>query len=203
MRVAIALLLVACGGKTTEGPTVVTDASTTDTTTSTDTGAVTDSAIDFAACTTPGTCVLGGKTCCGVCGAPTLTDVTAVNEKQAAAYQTSICPKAEPCPDCPTAIEPNLQAFCRGSRCTAVDVRLDALSSCSTDSDCMLRYEACCECGASGDFNIIALNKTKTGDYMLERCKPMAACAECAPAYPATLRAVCDTATKHCAVRPT
>lgn len=204
MRIAIVLsLLVGCGGKTTEGPPVT----VTDTSVSGDSVADTfpsgDTTPDFVSCSEPGTCVLASTTCCGVCGAPKITDVNAVNEKHVAAYNAAICPVPEPCPDCPSAIEPNLQAFCRGGRCSAVDVRADDLSSCATDGDCMLRYEACCECGASGDFNIIALARSKASAYTTERCKAMTACPECAPAYPATLRAVCDTATKHCAVRPT
>jgi hypothetical protein len=193
---ALVTLLAACGGKTTDAFST-TDASVSDTAGSTDA-----SPADYSACSAPGTCILAAKNCCGVCGEPRLTDVNAVNEARVAEYTKAVCPVPRPCPDCPSAIQPNLQAFCRSGRCTAVDIRTDALSTCATDGDCMLRYEACCECGASGDFSIIALNATKAGDYARERCKTTTSCAECAPAYPATLKAVCDAVTKHCVVKP-
>ena len=211
MRLSLSLalgLLIGCGGKTADGTT--TDDAATDSSASGDTSATSDTSIlpdggggDFTKCPEPGTCVLAAKSCCGVCGAPTLKDVAAVHESQVAAYSKAICPMPEPCPDCPSALEPNLQAFCRSGRCAAVDIRTDDLSSCAKDDDCLMRYEACCECGASGDFNIIALNAMKAVDYSRERCKPSTGCPECAPAYPATLRAVCDAATKHCVVKPT
>jgi hypothetical protein len=196
----LAFSLVACGGKTTDDAT--TDAAApTDTATSADTRA--DSGVDFAACSQPGTCMLATNGCCGVCGTPKLSDLSPINTARAADFQKFPCSDPSPtCPGCATMNDPNLQAFCRGGRCTGVDLRADALSSCATDDDCTLRYEACCECGASGDSNIVAIRRDKLGAYSSERCPPSTGCPECAPAYPSTLRAVCDPTTKHCAVRP-
>jgi len=202
MRVAIVLVLAlaACGGKTSGD--VAADAAT-DTASSSDTATKTDGAVDFGGCSQPGTCTLAMNGCCGVCGAPKLSDFTPINVTNSAAFRAATCTEPDPtCPGCATTIEPNLQAFCRGGRCTGVDLRLDALSACAVDDDCMLRYQTCCECGASGDYNIVAIRRDKAGAYSTERCPPMTGCPECAPAYPTTLKAVCDATTKHCAVRP-
>ena len=191
--------LIACGGKTADD-VVSTDASAD---ARGDSNARPDTAVDFAACSEPGSCVLAQNGCCGVCGAPTLADVTAVNAARVAEFRASTCTDPAPtCPGCASMNDPNLQAFCRGGRCTAVDLRNDALSACATDADCQLRYEACCECGASGDFNIVAIRGDKSGAYSAERCPSSTACPECAPFYPSTLRAACDATTKHCVVRP-
>lgn len=194
-----ALLLVACGGKTAGD--VPSDASTSDTAATADAPRP-DTAIDFASCSQPGTCALATNGCCGTCGTPKLADFTPINTARAAEFRAFTCTDpTPPCPGCATMEDPNLQAFCRGGRCTGVDIRTDALSMCTTDDDCALRYEACCECGASGDHTIIAIRRDKLGAYSTERCPPMTGCPECAPTYPAEMRAACDPATKHCYVQ--
>jgi hypothetical protein len=195
--IILAAALIACGGKTS-GDVVGIDAATADSATD----GRSDTAIDFAARSQPGTCVLSANGCCGTCGTPRLSDFTPVNVARISDFRAFTCTDPAPtCPGCASMDDPNLQAFCRGGRCTGVDVRVDALSGCATDDDCLLRYEACCECGASGDFNIVALRRDKAGAYSAERCPPSTGCPECAPAYPTNMRAVCDPTTKHCRVQ--
>jgi len=139
MRAAIvfAFVVTACGGKTTDD--VPADAAANDSA-ATD-SAKSETAVDVSACSQPGTCALAGNGCCWTCGTPTLSDYTAINAARAAEFRAFTCADPAPtCPGCVTMEDPNLRAFCRGGRCTGVDVRTDALSACAT---CLLYTSRC------------------------------------------------------------
>ncbi len=154
----------------------------------------------WADCAGPGECVALTPGCCGVCGAPTLSDVVGVNEDELAAFHAATCTDPNPmCPECATAVEPNLVAFCKASRCAPIDIRNDAVSACTTDDDCMLRDPDCCEACAVAPFDLVAIAKDKADAYRSEVCRPAESCPACAPIYPTGYAAICGAA-KHCAV---
>lgn len=83
--------------------------------------------------------------------------------------------------------------------CTAIDVRTDELSACTSDTDCKLRWgSGCCEdCAAAGPEELTAVgNKV---DFASAICgNELPPC--CAPApYPPNAEAVCKA--NHCAVQ--
>lgn len=164
----------------------------------TDTGAN-----DFNKCSGPTQCTLNPKGCCSPCGATDLSMFSAVSLASQSAFQKSVCPVPEPCPKCATLMNPNHQAHCINNECTAVDIRSSTFAECTADADCMVRTAACCECGNGADAsNLIALAKNKAGAYEQAVCDPMAACKECLPVYPSTIKAVCDQSTKKCKLTP-
>ncbi|GMV18052.1 MAG: hypothetical protein HS104_25395 [Polyangiaceae bacterium] len=154
----------------------------------------------WTACKDPGTCQLLPTNCCGYCGPAPLSGFEAVNESHVQDYTAQTCADPQACPDCITFEEPNYLALCRNGTCTEVDLRLDALSACSGDGDCRLRYGAGC-CESCGGMGLVALNKdAKLG---AEVCSPFAgACPPCVPPpYPSTALAVCQAG--HCVVKNT
>lgn len=161
-------------------------------------GSAGSAASSWASCAKPGECALAGKGCCDACH-PELGDVDAVARTQLSAHEKAVCPvqvSCGPCADTPGP-NPSLAAFCVASTCTAVDVRVDDVSACQTDDDCLFRGAGCCECGSPGP---VALAKSKVSEYLAQVC-PIGdvGCPACLPIYPPGTKAVCGP-TKHCAV---
>ncbi|HVU05410.1 MAG TPA: hypothetical protein VHE30_26870 [Polyangiaceae bacterium] len=154
----------------------------------------------YATCTGPGQCVALVPGCCGTCGAPTLQDVAGVNADKQDDFRAATCGDPHPvCPACPTALEPNLVAFCEASTCRAHDVREEDLSACTKDDDCRLRYPDCCEtCGPNPSL-LIAIATSRAEDYREKTCKTGQSCPKCAVFYPAGWSATCG-ADEHCHV---
>jgi len=154
----------------------------------------------YARCDGPGQCEALVPGCCGVCGAPGLGDVVGVNSDQRDQMKAATCGDPNPtCPKCATQIEPNLVAFCDSGRCTPLDIRTDPVSSCHSDSDCMLRTAACCESCAPNAFELVAIAKQEATRYQSEVCRTDQACPACAPIYPAGWVAACGEG-GHCQV---
>ncbi|HVU05155.1 MAG TPA: BPTI/Kunitz domain-containing protein [Polyangiaceae bacterium] len=174
-------LAVSCGGATDVG---------------------TGTAAAWAACSANSDCTLSANTCCGVCGAPELADVDAVNGARVDEHFRAVCPKPVPCPKCGTAENPNLLATCTGGACRAVDVRNEHLAACRANSDCRLRVTGCCECGGStASAALIAIAVTEEAAYAALVCDPGTGCPACAPVYPKDVEAYCAS-DGHCDVRP-
>jgi hypothetical protein len=155
-------------------------------------------------CAGPGICTIAARTCCGVCGAPTLSDVVALRWDRTEEYRNGVCGGAGPvpCPACASMENPHLTAVCRASTCAAIDVRLDDVSACASDADCMLRYgTGCCErCGSGSETQLTAFRRDAL--RVVVRCLPNeGACPECVATYPPNARAACNARTKHCEVR--
>jgi hypothetical protein len=153
---------------------------------------------DYYSCSVPSECALTSTTCCGTCGRPTVADVDAVTASRRDAHYLDIaCPEArtEPpvCPDCPSALNPNLLATCAAGRCAEVDVETDpALAECSDDADCVIRVPDCCECGAdTSPYNLIALRASAVAELVNTVCDPDEGCDDCLPTYPAEAEARC------------
>jgi hypothetical protein len=213
---ALPFVLLACGGKTDDGGSGTYGDASSDVSAdvSIDTTPIPDVAKDapsdgspgdLAACTGGGQCELASPGCCGApCGVPKLSDYVGIHKGNESAYKSLTCadPGGTPCPGCAVRPDPNLTAFCIGTRCTAIDVRTDPVSACKTDADCRLRYAPCCECGASDPHELIALAVSQASAYMNQVCDPSETCAKCATAYPASEKAICDAATGHCMVSP-
>jgi hypothetical protein len=150
-------------------------------------------------CAAPSDCVLTANTCCGVCGAPTRDDVAAVNVDMRMDYYLDVaCPEARtappPCPDCPSALNPNLFATCTGGACAVVDLATDpGYAECVEDSDCIVRARDCCECGADVSLpNLVAIAGAQRAAFEAVVCDPGTGCPECAPAYPEEIGAACN-----------
>lgn len=152
----------------------------------------------WADCTMPSECVLRANSCCGVCGAPTIGDVDAVNSDRTTEHFNEVCPMPETCPDCPSALNPELIATCRAGRCAPIDVGDHGVTGCTSDLECVVRVPDCCPCGAdTSPWNLIALRADELAAYEALVCDPAMACLECEPAYPADVSAVCG-ADGHC-----
>jgi hypothetical protein len=146
----------------------------------------------FDDCSGPGQCVLAGNTCCGVCGAPAVTDMAAVNNTLFDEYRTYICPMPTGCPECATQLNPNLFAYCEASKCIAADVTMHAFSECTTAADCSLRHGMeCCESCAGDAYDLVALNANGKTEIYQTVCDPLASCPDCAPNYPPEYKADC------------
>lgn len=168
-----------------------------------DGGARLDAGPSAPSCAGRGECTLTSRTCCGVCAAPVVGDVVAVRWDRAEEYRNGVCGGSGPvpCPACASMENPHLSATCRAGACTAIDVRTDETSACSTDADCMLRYgTGCCEpCGTDSTSRLTAFRKDALAAVV--RCLPNeGACPPCVPTYPSNARAACNAQTKHCEV---
>ncbi|MAQ15108.1 MAG: hypothetical protein CMN30_09990 [Sandaracinus sp.] len=156
-------------------------------------------------CDTSLDCVLVGNYCCPVCGAPANTDVRAVNASQAeAAYVEDICLAAAmgpvDCPECPTADNPNLAAYCDATgfraQCQVIDLGNDVYRACEEDRDCELTVAECCPCGTFGEGRAIAVNDARDVQQIL--CGDTDCPTDCEPSFgelvPACVGGVCVVA---------
>ena len=157
-----------------------------------------DAPPDFLSCVGPGACMLLPKSCCGSCGAATPTDMIGVASSRASAYRAFVCGDSA-CPACFMEQDPFLQSFCRDGACAPIDLHSDAMTSCTADADCALRYPSCCEPCGGPTSGLLSLNKDRIVDYRAEICAPDTVCPKCAVIYPTDRRAACD-ATGHCSV---
>lgn len=154
----------------------------------------------YAACDGPGQCKALVPGCCGVCGAPALSDVTGVNASRVTEFKAATCHEKNPiCPKCAQMTEPNLVAFCESDRCTARDVRTEELSACQTDSDCVLRTAECCSPCQVEPFQLIAIAKAHAEDFRASVCAPTDACPHCVVQMPPGHVASCGPQ-HHCQV---
>jgi len=198
---AMLSLLGACGGKVTvDAASGAGGATAGSTSVATGSSTATGGGM-FNACSQPGSCTLVAKTCCGVCGAPMLSDVVGVGIGQESGYRESVCsPNPAPCPACAEQPNWNLFSVCdvAASTCVAVDVAASPYSECAAASDCTLRRGlACCTCSfAGGDW--VAVAKEKLGALSAAVCAPDQACDACEPAPPPELVPACVNG--HCLV---
>jgi len=156
---------------------------------------------DFTACENVTQCTVTAASCCGWCGAPTATDVTAVNTMYLSAYRDSVCgDPPPPCPGCAGFDDPFFVPSCDTGHCRAVDLHTAAETSCTVDSDCQLRWANCCGCsGDLGSTPIIAVPRDRVFDVDRYFCESGGCPLDCAPVPPvgAPLAAVCTAG--HCA----
>jgi hypothetical protein len=160
---------------------------------------------EYTACSGPGGCSLVAKTCCGVCGEATVSDMVGVTKTKEGAYRGAVCGMPPPpCPGCASLIrDGSLMALCRGAspRCEAVDIRADPVSVCATDTDCVLQYNTCCQPCEVRSTELIALSTSQIEAFRKYVCVGDEVCSRCATPYPAGATAYCDPATKHCRVK--
>jgi hypothetical protein len=159
--------------------------------------------LDLTSCSVPGECDIRPKSCCGMCGAPTPSDMISINWQKGSLYSSAACPGGAACPACFSEPDPNLAPVCRSKACKAVDVRADdALSACKTDTDCRLRFSGCCEfCSSGSAMKLIALSTAGAAEYGANQCHPDATgCPKCAVIYPPDRAARCNPTTLHCEV---
>lgn len=147
-------------------------------------------------CSQPTECLILSRTCCGVCSKPSKGDMMAVHKDAASRIRNELCGGgAVPCPACATQSNPNLQAVCTANACDMLVVDESTLSDCSTDSDCQLRGADLCGCNGG---QAIAVNKAGYSKYNAMVYGANAVCAaDCDPAFPSNMVAICNTK-KHC-----
>jgi len=170
---------------------------------------------DWSLCMATSECVVAAATCCGVCGAPTLVDVTGVNQSQRSVQSDEACgDPPPPCPECPSMNNPNLIATCQdvgfpgGDMCVVEDLTESALAECETDEECVLRSPTCCpSCDNLGPTGYVAINAANESGLQALLCdETPPACDDCVPFFPAGIRAICRPAdgsgsdTRHCGV---
>ncbi len=183
------------GGAGTSGSSTTTGSAVTGSTSGSGAGG----GSSFASCTGPGECEIVNRTCCGVCGIPTLDDVTGVNIGKRKAYVDAVCAGSQGCDLCAQAPNADLFAYCErledgGGQCVAADVTQTELASCKVDTDCRLRMGlACCEACSGQWGDLVAIN-IKNEQALLELvCSPSdLGCPKCAPQYPPNTFAACN-----------
>jgi hypothetical protein len=154
--------------------------------------------VNYRACLVNSECVLRSASCCGSCGAPTRADVIAINQATLAAYTTSVCDPNQTCPDCAAMTDPTLVATCQQGQCEVVDLTTSPMTACTTDTACVIRTNACCECGGPMDQgSIIALNHDAGASYAALVCDPNVGCLDCLPDY-STVPALPVCQSGHC-----
>jgi hypothetical protein len=163
-------------------------------------GSVQGGAANLTQCVANDDCGLRAKTCCGICGAPSSTDVIALSVEGMTQYTKDVCGGGPvPCPACATQMNPDLFATCRSGNCKVVDLATSDLSACQQASDCVLRAATCCECNASVEtWNLVALSKSALADYASQVCGSEEVCAKCMPIYPTTIVPACVSG--HCQI---
>ena len=205
---AIALIwIAACGGDAfvagsggsgDGGNGTGTGTGTTGSSSSSGTSSGTGSGASPQQCSGPGECVLVSETCCGVCGMPELDDMVALDQTEVDAHFAAVCADPVSCPDCPTAPNPDLMAYCDGGTCVGADIGQHPFGSCQQTSDCKLRWGlTCCECGSEG-MGLTAIPVAFETQLQSLVCLPDSGCLECAPAYPSDAAPFCDNG--HCKV---
>ncbi len=150
-------------------------------------------------CDQPSDCVVVPATCCGVCGQPTVGDVTAVRADRVAEHSEQVCgDEPRGCPDCMIRPTPELVAGCIANRCEAVDLRAHPSTACQRHEDCRVRTPDCCECGGAADaWSVVAVSDSDALTDLV--CDEHQGCPKCMPVYPA-IRTRCDSKTGHCVI---
>ncbi len=194
--VGLALGLVACGGQTVALPAgqvdagSAIDASAVDATTFDASPADVGSPIpDWKICTGTPECSIASTTCCGVCGGPSLKDVTGVKTAAASAFHESLCTPPSNCPKCAQTTNANLLASCKSQSCEAFDVSTSSYASCKSNADCSVQHTACCSCQTD---DYVAVNATFASyiDEADPTCK-LKDCVGCTA--PPSVRASCSS----------
>jgi hypothetical protein len=153
---------------------------------------------DFAVCDYPTDCKLVPARCCGTCGQADLTNTTAVNARQAAAFSEAMSCHLVDCVGCMPSPNAWLGATCRNGRCVAFDARQTELTECDDRSDCSFRAGlGCCENCTAPREGFIAVNSEADVDSWV--CgNPLVGCAGCTPIVPPNLSVICSN--ERCAV---
>jgi hypothetical protein len=95
---------------------------------------------------------------------------------------------------------PNLALSCDGGQCAGWDVRAeDALSACTKDSDCRLRFGlSCCEGCDGTKWDLVAMRTDAEGALEGRVCSGDQGCPTCSPQYPPDALPRCISG--HCSI---
>lgn len=145
-------------------------------------------------------CVMVVRGCCAGCLPPTREQVLAVPKSEREAAQREQCPDPVSCGPCyvtdPEPLAPLLVAACVAKRCELVDLREEAISSCTSDSDCVAVGRGCCPPSSADPVEYVGLQKDASTDLLA--CFPIP---PCIPPLPHELPIAYCAADGHCAVR--
>jgi hypothetical protein len=143
-------------------------------------------------------CTLDFADCCGYCGITPVEALVAIRADAREGYRAYACEPGEACPDCYAEVAPDALALCVGFECRAVD--MEAVTRCTSNDDCRIRFRDCCECdGLPTEANVVAVSDL--AGYERLACAEGYSCATCDSEYPPDVRAVCRDG--HCAVEGT
>lgn len=158
---------------------------------------------DLVTCSAPGQCVLGAKGCCGL-GCQPDDQLVAFRRGEDQDVIAATCDQTGPvaCPKCARQLPGYLQAFCTAGTCAVTDLRKDAISACTRDEDCVLRYGTCCQpCDGGSIESLVAIRSGAEGELERQICAGTEACDKCLPAFPDGARARCNPTSKHCEIQ--
>jgi hypothetical protein len=151
---------------------------------------------EWRACSDASQCTTREAQCCQLCGPDSANQAVAFNRAFLSEVEQKLCaghPGNCPVADC--VLRPGfIVPLCLEGLCTAIDIRMDKLTSCSTSEQCRLRWgTGCCEyCGDSREM-LVAVNSQV--DYEATLCgSGHGGCPPCAPPpYPNDAIARCST----------
>lgn len=153
-------------------------------------------------CSAPGTCELGGTGCCGLTCQPD-SQLVAIRRGEAQDLVAATCNQTGPvaCPNCARQMDPNVQAFCVSGKCSVVDLRMDSISACTNQQDCVLRYASCCQpCNGGAVSAIVSILAGQESTLSAQLCSGTEKCDQCLPVFPSNVSARCNPTTRHCEV---
>lgn len=149
---------------------------------------------DRRSCATTSDCVLVTAGCCTPCFEPTASDFIAIHEDFVVAHRQDACQPDEGCPDCVGQPNPRIFTVCENNRCEVADLAAHPATACSTDDECVLLPDACCECGAgTGPDQIVAINASMSAEFRASQCAGLGdvSCPECEWSPPENFVPIC------------
>jgi len=148
---------------------------------------------DMDACQSAADCMVSAAGCCGGCDNAGAFDFVALNKRFQSDYVRIKGCESVTCGACPSVDELSTTAqyfvpACEAGQCTVVDIRQNAITACTADSECVLRDgSGCCEqCDSSG---LIAINSN--GDFRVLCSGPLPPCLPCMTPIDPQFAAVC------------
>lgn len=161
---------------------------------------VPDSATTNHQCVDHSDCALMVRGCCGLCLPPKTSDeVRALPKENLSDIPPSQCQGAM-CAACsvtdPEPLDIIFTAGCVQHRCELVDLRRDAISACTKDSDCEAISRGCCPANSSDPSEYVGVHKD--ADTSILACSPAL---PCMPPRAHTDPIAFCASDRHCAVR--
>jgi len=156
---------------------------------------------DMDACQSSADCTLGAPGCCGGCDDATAMAFVALNKRFEGDYVRVKGCQGVSCGPCPTIDElmTTAQYFvpsCVRGQCTVVDIRENAITACTVDSECILRDGSLC-CEDCDSARLIAINSNADQSLLCAVRQPCPTPCPIDPQYAAVCRSGRCTVTRR------